>query len=165
MTSSIQTFKEYLFQISNDTPVDPYEEEWNQFVDIENQKFEINFRELRVDEIFRKKSHPVSVDVLESIKENETLCDISTNKTINRTTNRITNRITNKTTNTYIYNTITTINTTNTTNRTNNIYIHNTDNMKHKYLHTEQPPSLVIDNRIYVVIILCTYVSIQFLIT
>jgi hypothetical protein len=156
--ASIQSFKEYLFQISDDTHIDPYEEEWNQFVDIENQKFEISFRELPVDKIFRNKSHPVSVDILESINENETLYNTSTNKTTNRTTNKTINRTTNKTTNI-------------TTNKPHNIYIHNThythnvynmNKLNDKYLHTEQPPSLVIDNRFYVVIILCAYVSVQF---
>jgi hypothetical protein len=161
MTSSIQTFKEYLFQISDNQPIDPYEEEWNQFVDIENQKFEISFRELPVDKIFRNKRQYVTVDVLESINENETLFDASTNKTndtSNNKTNDTSNNKTNDTSN-------------NKTTNTSNIYIHNThythnvynmNKLNDKYLHTEQPPSLVVDNRFYVVIILCAYVSVQF---
>jgi len=140
--TSIQTFKQYLFQISVNEHIDPYEEEWNQFVDIENQKSEISFRELPVDKIFRNKRQPLTVDILEPINENK-IRDNNT-KTIDKTTN--------KTTNIYIHNTYNTHNT------------HNTHNMNHKYLSTEQPPSLDVDNRLYLVIIVCAYVSVQFLI-
>jgi hypothetical protein len=136
MTPSIKTFKEYLFQISVNSLIDPYEEEWDQFVDIENQKFEISFRELPVDKIFRNKQQPVTVDILETIEENE---------------------IPNKSTNIYI----------NNTQYTHNVYNVNNLNIKlnNKYLPMEQPPSLDIDNRLYLVIIMCAYVSLQFLIT
>ncbi len=50
-----------------------------------------------------------------------------------------------------------------------NVYnVNNVNNLQHKlnnkYLPMEQPPSLDVDNRLYLVIIVCAYASLQFLI-
>jgi hypothetical protein len=63
------TFNEFLSNIFDKLEIE-LDNEWGQFVDIEEQPI-TTFRELSVDKIFRKKNQPPQIDILGSIKEDK----------------------------------------------------------------------------------------------
>ena len=152
--SSFKSFKDYLLQISNDNDndndYDPFNDDWNQFVDIENQT--IVFRELPADQIFRKSK---KVDILEPIQE------IKETKCAKVCVNKLTSII--PSIQPSIKQSIKSV-------KDNNIKIYNThihlylQHTKSKYDHTHNFDTKP-NNKFYIVVIMCAYVSFNFLFT
>jgi hypothetical protein len=134
---SFKSFKEYLSDISYVSEYDPFIDEWDQFVDIENQTN--SFRELSADQIFGKSK---KVDILEPIQEiKKNKCSLAP----------IQSSITKQS--------IKPI-------KNNNINIYNT----HIHLYLQQSKlnynlDTKPNNKFYVVVIMCAYISFNFLFT
>ena len=142
--SSFKSFKDYLLQISDHHEYDPFNDDWDQFVDIENQT--IVFRELPIDQIFRKSK---KVDILESIQEiKETNCTLDNNCTLAPIQPSIKQSIKSvKDDNIKIYNT--------------HIYLY----LKKSKSNYNPDPDTKPNNKFYIVVIMCAYVSFNFLFT
>lgn len=140
--SPFKSFKDYLLQISDDHEYDPFNDEWDQFVDIENQT--IVFRELSADQIFRKTK---KVEILKPIQEIE---EIEENKENNCSLAPIQSPFKQS---------ITSV-------KNDNINIYNT----HIHLYLKKSKSTLdhdtkSNNKFYVVVIMCAYISFNFLFT
>lgn len=143
--SSFKSFKDYLLQISDDHDYDPFNDEWEQFVDIENQA--IVFRELPIDQIFRKSKKVEILAPIQEIEENKCILDNNCNlapicSSIQSSIKQVKND------NINIYNTHI------------HLYLNKSKtNYDNHNLHTKP------NNKFYVVVIMCAYISFNFLFT